>query len=232
MLQVDGEACRLLPSIITLSMLNKATMLAKRRNTGKPHQHTARLDRLKLPVMRIKMSDYEAYHHNKEMLKDVAESWFAEPLDLDAATDLESLRKLLLKDYNMDSCCFLDCEYRLSRELFANSCMIFCVKNAQNTCSFYFLACTAERFFRIDRGQEQLHYVTDVAVDAVYILDEDAVQQQSSGQAGSSQIVVNQEVKTAQIHLSRYVEYFYTDLALNFFFFKTHDMIYDIAMNI
>ncbi|XP_018043752.1 PREDICTED: eye-specific diacylglycerol kinase isoform X2 [Atta colombica] len=170
-MQVDGEACRLLPSIITLSMLNKATMLAKRRNTGKPHQHTARLDRLKLPVMRIKMSDYEAYHHNKEMLKDVAESWFAEPLDLDAATDLESLRKLLLKDYNMDSCCFLD-------------------------------SCTAERFFRIDRGQEQLHYVTDVAVDAVYILDEDAVQQQSSDQAGPSQIVVNQEIKTAQIHLS------------------------------
>ncbi|KAG5327343.1 DGK2 kinase, partial [Pseudoatta argentina] len=167
---VDGEACRLLPSIITLSMLNKATMLAKRRNTGKPHQHTARLDRLKLSVMRIKMSDYEAYHHNKEMLKDVAESWFAEPLELDAATDLESLRKLLTKDYNMDSCCFLD-------------------------------SCTAERFFRIDRDQEQLHYVTDVAVDAVYILDEDAVQQQSGGQAGPSQIVVNQEVKTAQIHL-------------------------------
>lgn len=112
MLQVDGEACRLLPSIITLSMLNKATMLAKRRNAGKSHQHIARLERLKLPVMKIKMSDYEAYHHNKDMLKEVAESWLVEPLDLDATTDLESLRKLLTKDYNMDSCCFLDCECR------------------------------------------------------------------------------------------------------------------------
>ncbi|XP_012537142.1 eye-specific diacylglycerol kinase isoform X3 [Monomorium pharaonis] len=155
-MQVDGEACRLLPSIITLSMLNKATMLAKRRSTGKPQQHTARLERLKLPVMRIKMSDYEAHHHNKDKLKEVAESWLAEPLDLDATTDLESLRKLLAKDYNVDSCCFLD-------------------------------SCTAERFFRIDRGQEQLHYVTDVAVEAVYILDEDTVQQQSDGQAGPSQ---------------------------------------------
>lgn len=169
-MQVDGEACRLLPSIITLSMLNKATMLAKRRNTGKPHQHTARLDRLKLPVMRIKMSDYEAYHHNKDRLKEMAESWLAEPLELNAATDLESLRKLLTKDYNMDSCCFLD-------------------------------SCTAERFFRIDRDQEQLHYVTDVAVDAVYILDEDAVQQQSDGQAGPSQNVASREVETAQIRL-------------------------------
>ncbi|XP_071654015.1 eye-specific diacylglycerol kinase isoform X1 [Temnothorax longispinosus] len=171
-MQVDGEACRLLPSIITLSMLNKATMLAKRRTAGKSHQHIARLDRLKLPIMRIKMSDYEAYHHNKERLKQVAESWLAEPLDLDATTDLESLRKLLTKDYNMDSCCFLD-------------------------------SCTAERFFRIDRGQEQLHYVTDVAdIDAVYILDEDAMQQQSDGRAGPSQIVASQEDETAQIRLS------------------------------
>ncbi|KAL0104888.1 hypothetical protein PUN28_016499 [Cardiocondyla obscurior] len=169
-MQVDGEACRLLPSIITLSMLNKATMLAKRRNAGKSHQHTARLDRLKLPVMRIKMLDYEAYHHNKEKLKEVAESWLAEPLDLDPATDLESLRKLLAKDYNLDSCCFLD-------------------------------TYTAERFFRIDRGQEQLHYVTDVAVDAVYILDEDALQHQSDGQAGPSQIIGNQEAETAQLRL-------------------------------
>lgn len=61
------------------------------------------------------------------------------------------------------------------------------------------LACTAERFFRIDRGQEQLHYVTDVAIDAVYILDEDAMHQ-SDAPAGSSQIVVSQET---EIHLPR-----------------------------
>ncbi|XP_011156353.1 eye-specific diacylglycerol kinase isoform X2 [Solenopsis invicta] len=169
-MQVDGEACRLLPSIITLSMLNKATMLAKRRNAGKPSHHPARLDRLRLPVMKIKMSDYEAYHHNKEKLQEMAESWLAEPLDLDATTDLESLRKLLSKDYNIDSCCFLD-------------------------------SCTAERFFRIDRGQEQLHYVTDVAVDAVYVLDEDSVQQQSDGQAGPSQTVASRESETAHIRL-------------------------------
>ncbi|EZA49626.1 Eye-specific diacylglycerol kinase [Ooceraea biroi] len=168
-MQVDGEACRLLPSIITLSMLNKATMLAKRRNTGKPHQNTARLERLKLSVMRIKMSDYETYYHDKERLKEVAELWASE-LDLDATTDLESLRKLLAKDYNVDSCCFLD-------------------------------SCTAERFFRIDRDQEQLHYVTDVAVEIIYVLDEDAIQQQSGGQTGASQIIANQENETAQISL-------------------------------
>ena len=34
-----------------------------------------------------------------------------------------------------------------------------------------FLACTAERFFRIDRAQEHLHYVVDICNDDLYILD-------------------------------------------------------------
>lgn len=90
-------------------------MLTKRRNTGKPNQNIARLERLKLPVMKIKMSDYETYYHDKERLKKAAELWLAEPLDLDAATDLETLRKLLAKDYNVDSCCFLDCKCCFAR---------------------------------------------------------------------------------------------------------------------
>lgn len=108
--QVDGEACRLLPSIITMKLLNKATMLAKRRTAGRPQQDV-KLERLKLPVMKIKMSDYERYHHDKDMLKKSAAMWIENPLDLDATTDLESLRKILAKDHNMDTCCFLDCEY-------------------------------------------------------------------------------------------------------------------------
>lgn len=34
-------------------------------------------------------------------------------------------------------------------------------------------ATTAERFFRIDRGQEHLHYVTDISSEDLYILDPD-----------------------------------------------------------
>ncbi|XP_015432066.1 PREDICTED: eye-specific diacylglycerol kinase [Dufourea novaeangliae] len=163
-MQVDGEACRLLPSIITMQLLNKATMLAKRRNAGRPQQDV-KLERLKLPVMKIKMPDYERYHHDKDMLKNSATMWIADPLDLDATADLESLRKILAKDHNMDTCCFLD-------------------------------SCTAERFFRIDRAQEQLHYVTDVAVDAVYVLEESATNQ-SSGEPEPAKVSANQEPETA-----------------------------------
>ena len=34
-----------------------------------------------------------------------------------------------------------------------------------------FSATTAERFFRIDRAQEHLHYVTDISSEDLYILD-------------------------------------------------------------
>lgn len=166
-MQVDGEACRLLPSKIEMKLLNKATMLAKRRNTGKTQQDVVQLERLKLPVMKIKMSDYERYHHDKDMLKKSAMTWIADPLDLDATTDLESLRKILAKDHNMDTCCFLD-------------------------------SCTAERFFRVDRAQEQLHYVTDVAVDAVYVLEESATNQ-PAGETEEMTISVIPEPETAQV---------------------------------
>jgi hypothetical protein len=33
------------------------------------------------------------------------------------------------------------------------------------------LACTAERYFRVDRAQEHLHYLTDIANDALFVLD-------------------------------------------------------------
>lgn len=35
-------------------------------------------------------------------------------------------------------------------------------------------SCTAERFFRVDRAQEHLHYLTDIANETLYILDQDS----------------------------------------------------------
>lgn len=35
-------------------------------------------------------------------------------------------------------------------------------------------SCTAERFFRVDRAQEHLHYLTDIANESLYILDQDS----------------------------------------------------------
>lgn len=65
-MQVDGEACKLTPSIINLSLLNKATMLAKRKG-GKAPPQTA-LDNLKLTINIINMNDYEQHHYDKNLL--------------------------------------------------------------------------------------------------------------------------------------------------------------------
>lgn len=43
------------------------------------------------------------------------------------------------------------------------------------------IGCTAERFFRIDRAQEHLHYVTDIAQNTIYLLDPDATNSQFVG---------------------------------------------------
>ena len=64
-------------------------------------------------------------------------------------------------------------------------------------------ACTAERFFRIDRAQEQLHYVTDVAVEAVYILEEGPSNSIPSVIGGGKNSHDHSEAETAQV-LPRY----------------------------
>lgn len=35
-----------------------------------------------------------------------------------------------------------------------------------------FAGCTAERFFRIDRAQESLHYLIDITHDQLFVLDD------------------------------------------------------------
>ena len=50
---------------------------------------------------------------------------------------------------------------------------------SENICLIFFVncifekkkGCTAERVFRVDSGQEHLHYITDISTDCLYILD-------------------------------------------------------------
>lgn len=39
-------------------------------------------------------------------------------------------------------------------------------------CVALLVGCTAERFFRIDRAQESLHYLIDITHDQLFILDD------------------------------------------------------------
>lgn len=97
-MQVDGEACKLAPSIITLSRLNQATMLAKKKPGRVNVQYVeilfgfglnvfsaciyvivllcrqTTLEHLKFSIHLITMSEYEQHHYDKELLKQAGNS--------------------------------------------------------------------------------------------------------------------------------------------------------------
>lgn len=65
--------------------------------------------------------------------------------------------------------CFVDCKsHQIICRKFRSPSAIFLTFLLPIRSS---LACTAERFFRIDRAQEHLHYVVDICNDDLYILD-------------------------------------------------------------
>ncbi|XP_066247871.1 eye-specific diacylglycerol kinase [Euwallacea similis] len=143
-MQVDGEACKLKPSIISISHLNKATMLAKRKS-GKVIPPQAALQNLKYTVHKISMPDYEQHHYDKDKLTEAAINIGS--LEIIITSDLEQARTLI---------------NRLLEEK----------KDPVNSSEWCFVdSCTAERFFRIDRAQENLHYVMDIASENLYILE-------------------------------------------------------------
>ncbi|XP_058444513.1 eye-specific diacylglycerol kinase isoform X2 [Malaya genurostris] len=145
-MQVDGEACKLKPSIIELTLLNKAVMLAKRK-PGRANVPQEKLESLNITLLKIMMADYEQHHYDKDLLKQSAVNLGT--LDV-PVTDLEQARVLINKY----------CEDQPdSPKLSPDWCFID--------------SCTAERFFRIDRAQENLHFITDIATDCIFLLDQE-----------------------------------------------------------
>ncbi|XP_059617660.1 eye-specific diacylglycerol kinase [Phlebotomus argentipes] len=149
-MQVDGEACKLKPSIIEINLLNKAVMLAKRKPGRINVQHST-MEPLNISINRITMSDYEQNHYDKDLLKQSATSIGC--IEVNPIADLEHVRALVNKHCETST----ESGVKLSSE--------WCFVDS----------CTAERFFRVDRAQEHLHYLTDIANEALYILDQDCL---------------------------------------------------------
>ncbi|XP_026687805.1 eye-specific diacylglycerol kinase-like [Diaphorina citri] len=93
-MQVDGEACRVNPSIILLNHLNKAPMLAKRKGC-KVSAQPATLEPMKLSVQKISMFDYEQNHYDKNLLRQKA-TCLGE-IEVSPVIDLEQVRKMVNK---------------------------------------------------------------------------------------------------------------------------------------
>lgn len=150
--QVDGEPCRLLPSYIQLSMRNKACLVAKAKIHNQVPSHLP-LEKLTIAIRKLNMADYENYHYDKERLRTLSTP--IGTLSVNPDTDLENVRLLINQLCSLEGS---DGQNLSPSKRFSPD---WCFLDS----------CTAERFFRIDRAQEMLHYVVDISQDDVYILD-------------------------------------------------------------
>ncbi|XP_077593772.1 diacylglycerol kinase zeta-like isoform X2 [Stigmatopora nigra] len=157
--QVDGEPCRLAPSIINISLRNQANMVQKtKQRTSLPHLNDQQPvpENLRLRVNRISMSDYDALHYDKDKLRlaSIPLGIIVVPGDSDLETCREHIQRLqekeAVKTKNLSS-------HRLSPK--------WCFLDST----------TADRFYRIDRAQEHLNCVSEISHEELYILDPELV---------------------------------------------------------
>uniref|UniRef100_A0A6Q2Y689 Diacylglycerol kinase n=1 Tax=Esox lucius TaxID=8010 RepID=A0A6Q2Y689_ESOLU len=169
--QVDGEPCRLAPSTLRISLRNQANMLQKtKRRTSVPllNDTHAVPDRLRLRVNRIGLQDYDRLQFDKERLRDIS-----------IAVGIVVVRG----DCDLETCrLYID---RLQEDLrqapsaghrvhYQDECRGLPRPGSAHRLSttWSFLDSTsADRFYRIDKAQEHLHYVTEICQDEVFILD-------------------------------------------------------------
>ncbi|XP_072128333.1 diacylglycerol kinase zeta isoform X1 [Mobula birostris] len=174
-MQVDGEPCKLAPSIIRISLRNQANMVQKtKRRTSIPllNDQQTISERLKICVNRISMHDYEALHYDKEKLKEasVPLGIIVVPGDSDleiCRTHIERLQEdFPLVHPSLQHLMLQEGDGTKSRTLSSQ-------KLSPKWC--FLDSTTADRFYRIDRAQEHLHYVTDISQDELFILDPELV---------------------------------------------------------
>ncbi|XP_030307784.1 diacylglycerol kinase zeta isoform X1 [Calypte anna] len=165
-MQVDGEPCKLAASCIYISLRNQANMVQKtKRRNSMPllNDQQPVPERLRIQVSRISMRDYEALHYDKEKLKEASV-----PLGIIVVpgdSDLELCRTQI---------------ERLQEE--GDGAKLKTLSSQKLSPKWCFLdSTTADRFYRIDRAQEHLNYVTEISQDELYVLDPELVITQTVG---------------------------------------------------
>ncbi|XP_005795871.1 diacylglycerol kinase zeta isoform X2 [Xiphophorus maculatus] len=180
-MQVDGEPCKLAPSIIRINLRNQANMVQKaKRRISMPHLNDQQPvpEKLQIRVNRISMAAYEALHYDKDQLKEASTPLgvIVVPGDSDLEMCRLHIERLQDNHDNQDQEVEQDGaemkgESLSSQKLSINWCFLDCT--------------TADRFYRIDRAQEHLNYVTEISQDELYILDPELVEKETVGTSPS-----------------------------------------------
>ncbi|XP_063800355.1 diacylglycerol kinase zeta isoform X5 [Pseudophryne corroboree] len=180
-MQVDGEPCKLGPSVVRISLRNQANLIQKtKRRTSVPllNDQQPVPDRLRLRVNRISMHDYEALHYDKEKLKEA--SLPLGVIVVPGDSDLETCR-LHIQQLQEDFPEYPTILQRLDlKENGTNKPQT--VSSQKLSPKWCFLdSTTADRFYRIDRAQEHLNFVLEICQGELYVLDPELIITQSVG---------------------------------------------------
>ncbi|XP_025235101.1 diacylglycerol kinase iota isoform X4 [Theropithecus gelada] len=210
-MQVDGEPCRLAPAMIRISLRNQANMVQKsKRRTSMPLLNDPQSvpDRLRIRVNKISLQDYEGFHYDKEKLREASISAWLRTIagELVQSFGAIPLGILVVRgDCDLETCrMYID---RLQEDLQSVSSGSQRVHYQDHETSFpralsaqrlsprwcFLDATSADRFYRIDRSQEHLHFVMEISQDEIFILDPDMVVSQPAGTPpGMPDLVVEQ----------------------------------------
>uniref|UniRef100_A0A8D2IUG6 Diacylglycerol kinase n=1 Tax=Varanus komodoensis TaxID=61221 RepID=A0A8D2IUG6_VARKO len=181
-MQVDGEPCRLAPSLIRISLRNQANMVQKsKRRTSMPllNDPHAIPERLRIRVNRISLQDYEGLHYDKEKLREKCISlwsrrWTAIPLGI----------IVVRGDCDLETCrMYVD---RLEEDLQSVTSTAQRVHYQDQESSF-------PRVPSVQRLSPRWCFLDEISQDEIFILDPELVATQPAGTPpGMPDLVVEQ----------------------------------------
>ncbi|XP_026859672.2 diacylglycerol kinase iota isoform X3 [Electrophorus electricus] len=190
--QVDGEPCRLAPSTLRISLRNQANMVQKskrrtsvpllndiqkvcaadlRRLSAPPDSFSvphAVPERLRLRVNRISVPEYEGLQFDKDRLRDSSTPVGIVVVRGDC--DLETCR-LYIDRLQEDLHQAPSAGHRVHYQDEIRGLPRLASANRLSTNWSFLDSTSADRFYRIDKAQEHLHFVTEICQDEVFILD-------------------------------------------------------------
>ncbi|XP_037317867.1 diacylglycerol kinase iota isoform X3 [Pungitius pungitius] len=209
--QVDGEPCRLAPSTLRICLRNQANMVQKskrrtsvpllndiqkvcaadlRRLSAPPDSFSvphAVPDRLRLRVNRISLHEYDKLQYDKERLRDISIPVGIVVVRGDC--DLETCR-LYIDRLQEDLLQAPSTGHRVHYQDESRG-VPRTGSSGRLSSSWSFLDSTsADRFYRIDKAQEHLHFVTEICQDEVFILDHEAPAASQGTSAAMPDLVV------------------------------------------
>uniref|UniRef100_A0A8B9NX77 Diacylglycerol kinase n=1 Tax=Accipiter nisus TaxID=211598 RepID=A0A8B9NX77_9AVES len=192
-MQVDGEPCRLAPSLIRISLRNQANMVQKsKRRTSMPLLNDPHSipDRLRIRVNRINLQEYEGLHYDKEKLREACKlqlTRFFFGFDFPAIP----LGIIVVRgDCDLETCrMYIDRLQEVSfLHLTDGTTILLSVQRLSPRWCFLDGKCIS-----LLLCLEHLHFVTEISQDEIFILDPELVMSQQVGTPpGMPDLVVEQ----------------------------------------